>query len=273
MATFTYLGKQVYYTVDGQGPAMVLLNGIMMSTRSWEPFVPALSANNKLIRLDMLDQGHTDKVPDLAYTQMTQVDLIVALLDHLAIEKAHVVGISYGGEVAIQMAIAYPNRIDRLVLFNTTAYTTTWLAHIGHSWNAVGKTRDGEAYYKTTIPVIYSQQYYENRLDWMTARKQILVPIFSNPEFLDAIERLTNSAEQYDVRERLGEISAKTLIVAAEEDILTPKSDQMLLHRCITTSELISIPNCGHASMYEKPLLFTSLIVGFLTVTTVQYSF
>ncbi len=271
MATFTYLGKQVYYTVDGAGAPMVLLNGIMMSTRSWEPFVPALSANHQLIRVDLLDQGQTDKAADIPYTQMTQAELIIALLDHLELPKAHMVGISYGGEVAIQLAIAYPQRVDRLVLFNTTAYTTTWLAHIGHSWNAVGRMRDGAAYYKTTIPVIYSQQYYERRLDWMMARQAKLEPIFSNPVFLDAIERLTNSAEHYDERDRLDRITARTLIVAAEDDILTPKGDQALLHKYIHSSELISIPNCGHASMYEKPLLFTTLIVGFLTVAATDF--
>jgi len=103
------------------------------------------------------------------------------------------------------------------------------------------------------------------------ARQATLEPIFSNPVFLDAIERLTNSAEHYDERKRLDRITARTLIVAAEDDILTPKGDQALLHKYIHSSELISIPNCGHASMYEKPLLFTTLIVGFLTVTATDF--
>lgn len=263
MSYFKYLDKDVFYTVEGDGKPVLILNGIMMSTKSWEPFMKTLAGHNKVIRLDFLDQGQSDKMTD-SYSQMLQVDLIKALLEHLEVLKINIVGISYGGEVALQFAIKYPNLVERLLLFNTTAYTSPWLKDIGRGWIASGKTRNGKHYYQTTIPVIYSPHYYEKRLEWMKRREQVLLPIFSNPVFLDAMERLTLSAESFDVRDKLHMITAKTLIISAEEDYLTPVSNQEYLYKNILNSEWIKIPEAGHASMYEKPLIFTTLIIGFV---------
>lgn len=271
MAFFKYLDKNIYYDVVGSGKPILILNGIMMSTMSWEPFVQSLSDHNTLIRVDFLDQGQSDKMKE-QYSQSIQVELVKALLDHINIKKVNIVGISYGGEVAIGFAIAYQSYVERLLLFNTTAQTSDWLADIGQSWKAVGKTRDANAYYKTTIPIIYSAGYYQKRIEWMKAREQKLSTVFSNPVFLDAMDRLTTSAESYNEIKRVSLIKVPTLIVAAEDDSLTPKQDQETLHKLITTSELIHIPNCGHASMYEKPLMFVTLVLGFINAPVTEFN-
>lgn len=272
MSSFNHNGKPVFYTVDGVGKPILILNGIMMSTRSWTAFVHSLAEKNQFIRLDFFDQGQSAKLPGETYTQEIQVDLINALLKHLNLTKVNLVGISYGGEVAIQFAIKYPASVDRMVLFNTTAYTSPWLKDIGRGWIAAGKTRNGLAYYQTAIPVIYSPHYYESKLEWMKKREALLVPIFSNPEFLDAMERLTVSAESYDVRDKIGQVKAKTLVVTAEEDYLTPIDNQKYLYDHIAGSEWIKIPVSGHASMYERPLLFTTLVLGFINVADTEYA-
>ena len=90
----------------------------------------------------------------------------------------------------------------------------------------MGRTRDGEAYYNITIPYIYSPQFYTKRLQWMKNRKKILIPIFSNPDFLKAMERLTVSAETHDVVSCLPDIKVDTLIISSKEDYLTPVFEQ-----------------------------------------------
>ena len=271
MSSFNHLGKNIYYICEGEGKPILILNGIMMSTKSWQAFVPSLTAQNRLIRFDFLDQGQSDKLEGETYTQAIQVDLIKALLDHLGLAKVSIVGISYGGSVAIQFSIKYPDAVDRLMLFNAAAYTSPWLNDIGKGWIAAGKTRNGQAYYQTAIPVIYSPYYYESKIEWMRNREKVLIPIFSNPAFLDAMERLTKSAEHYDARKDLHKIKAKTLIVSAEEDYLTPMAEQTFLYEHISGSELIKIPVSGHASMYERPLLFTTLVLGFVNVKDTEY--
>ena len=271
MSYFEFKGRDVFYTIEGKGKPFILLNGIMMSTKSWEPFVNSFIENNMLIRVDFFDQGKTDKLVGELYNHDIQVDLVKALLDHIEHKKVSIVGISYGGEIALQFAIKYADLVDRLVLFNTAAYTKTWLRDIGRGWISSGRSRDGQSYYYTTIPIIYSPDFYQRNIDWMKNREQKLIPIFSDPNFLDAMERLTLSSESFDCREKLFEIKAKTLIISAEEDYLTPLDNQEYLYKNIKNSEWIKIPNSGHGSMYEKPLIFVSLILGFLNTKDIEF--
>ncbi|MBE0701102.1 MAG: alpha/beta hydrolase [Acholeplasmataceae bacterium] len=272
MANFIYQGKTIHYEVHGIGKPMLILNGIMMSTKSWEPFMATLSHQNQVIRLDFIDQGQSDKWTNGAYTQQIQVEIIHQLLNEINLDKISIVGISYGGEVALLFAGAYPKMVDRLVLFNTTSYTSPWLSEIGKQWNSIGKTRDGATYYRATIPVIYSPSFYEQRLDWMKKRETLLLPIFSNPVFLDAMERLTISAESFDARRILNQIDAPTLIVAADEDYLTPMANQKALFSQIKHAEMVILPGVGHASMYEKPLMFVTLVIGFINSLETTYN-
>lgn len=263
MSSFSFLNKTVYYDIKGEDTPLLLLNGIMMSSQSWEPFVDTLSSNFKLIRLDFFDQGQTDSF-ESSYDQDIQVELIKALLDHLNLYKVNIVGISYGGEVLLKFASKYQSYIDRLILFNSVSYTTQTLAKTGRIWNEFAKKRDSLNYYEQTIPVIYSKTFIDTHKEWMEKRKTYLINgPFSNEVFLDRMIRLTNSAENYDIRKHLESIHVPVLIVGAEEDYLTPLVHQRLLHKNLKTSKLVIIPGVGHASMYEVPELFTTLIIGF----------
>lgn len=162
--------------------------------------------------------------------------------------------------------------VDRLVLFNTAVYTTPWLRDIGRSWIKAGRHLDGEAYYFTTIPIIYSPYFYENNQEWFSNRKKLLVPLFSNELFINQMERLTISSESYNVLDELNKVTAHTLIVSSEEDYLTPIRDQELLARKIKNSHWVKIPNAGHASMYEQPMIFASLCLGFINIKDTLFS-
>lgn len=273
MSNFSFKGKNVFYLYEGDDskPKMMILNGIMMSTKSWTPFMKNWLEHFKVLRVDFLDQGQSDKMDD-NYTQDLQTELLNALLDELKIDSINLVGISYGGEVALLFACQYQARVDRLILFNSSAYTNPLLRDIGRSWIKAGQTRDGSLYYKTTIPIIYSATYYEKKIEWMNQREKILTPIFSNPVFLDGMERLTLSAESYDVRQYLDDFKVETLIVTAEEDFLTPKKEQEYLAKRLKHAHWMTIPGVGHASMYENPMLFTSLVTGFLLVKNSQFN-
>ena len=270
MALLKYKNYDIYYNVTGEGKPILVLNGIMMSTLSWEPLMPQFGASNKVIRLDMLDQGQSSKATS-EYTQDVQVEIIKALLDELKISKVNIVGISYGGEVALQFAVKYQSYIDRLVLSNTTAYTSPWIADIGKAWNIAAQSGNGESYYFTTIPVIYSPSFYEDKLNWMRNREKVLFPVFSNKVFTDAMIRLTNSANTHNVVDKLKTISVPTLVIGADQDYLTPFPQQELINREIVNSKLVKICSCGHASMYEQPLVFTSLVLGFINISEVDF--
>src|SRR5690554_2595670 len=134
MAYFDFQGKKIYYETHGEGKPLILLNGIMMSTKSWGIFVEAFSANNRLILLDFLDQGQSDKVYE-EYTQDLQVEVLYALIKELGYDKVNLLGISYGEEVALRFIANYEDKVERLVLFNTSHRTSPWLKDIGDAWN------------------------------------------------------------------------------------------------------------------------------------------
>ncbi len=268
MAYVAFEGRRVYYEEHGQGRPLLVLNGIMMSCRSWSEFVEPFSENNRLILLDFLDQGRSDRM-EAEYDQSIQAEVVKTLLDHLELKKACILGISYGGEVAQQFAVKYTEYVDRLILFNTTARTGPWLGDIGDGWNLAA--RDPDAYYLTTIPVIYSPRFYREQNGWMNRRREKLRPVFSDPEFIRAMVRLTNSARNYDVTKQLHRIKAPTLVVSCQQDYLTPLQEQELICSLIPDSRHVILPGSGHASMYEQPLLFAALTLGFCNCSRTRF--
>lgn len=267
MSELYFEGKKVYYEVHGQsGEPIVLLNGIMMSTASWKPFIDVMTVNNTLVLVDFFDQGQSARLTE-SYDHSIQVKLLDAVLEEVSgriwYEKFTLAGISYGGEIAIQYALAHPNRVRRLVLSNTCGRTSPWLKKIGDGWNEVAKTGSGYAYYLTTIPVIYSTEFFEKQADWMNNREAFLTEHFSRPEVLAALIRLTDSSVSYNVVDRLQEITCPTLIISSSEDALVPPTEQILLHERIPGSSYVTINGSGHCSMYEVPEAFASLVVGF----------
>jgi len=265
MSFLEYKGKKVYYETHGQGKPLILLNGIMMSTLSWNVFIDSFSKNNHLILVDFLDQGRSDKMEGTPYTQDEQVEVLKALFDELKIKKINIVGISYGGEVALEFAVKYQEYIEKLVLFNTTAKTSPWLKDIGIGWNQ--SVNDPLDYYCTTIPVIYSPQFYTEKSEWMNKRKKYLTEnVFNQKAFMDSMVRLTESAEEHNVIDKLSTIQVPTLIVCCENDYITPMAEQKQLNELIKGSELVCLPNTGHASMYERPVIFASLVLGYINL-------
>ena len=267
MAQVNFDGRTVYYKVCGtQGEPIVILNGIMMSTASWTPFIKEFSKNNIAIFVDFLDQGQSSR-ETAPYDHSLQVKALDEVLKVLPYDKVSIMGISYGGEIAIQYAVKYPQKVKRLVLANTAGRTSSWLRKIGDGWNEVAKTYNGYSYYLTTIPVIYSTEFFEQHADWMASREGTLTKYFDRKEVLDALIRLTDSSRDYDYTDRLCEINCPTLIISGSEDGLVPMTEQKLLHQKIKGSVYATINGCGHASMYENPQLFTALVLGFVNIS------
>ena len=271
MATFNFLNKNIHYQVEGSGEPLLLLNGIMMSMASWNNIIDPLKENFTVIRVDFFDQGLTDTY-ESSYTQALQVDLLKALLDHLNLDKVNVVGISYGGEVALKFSITHPNLVSKLIVFNAVSHTDKTLKELGHKWNEYALKKDSYNYYLETIPVIYSKTFKETNKEWMDNREKLLLEgPFSNEEFLNKMIRLTNSSENFDVRNKLDNLTMPVLIIGAEEDFLTPVSAQKELKDNIKNSHLVILPEVGHASIYENPVVFNALIIGFIKTNQFDY--
>lgn len=258
---FKYKDYDIYYEIHGEGEPILILNGIMMSTKSWTEFIEPFTRHNQLILVDFLGQGQSPREYKQFYHDL-QVDLVEALMEEIKLDSVNLFGISYGGEIALQYVLKYPHRVKKLFLSNTCPNTSYWLQEVGNAWNEAA--RDGLSYYLTTIPFIYSPKFFVENREWMENRKKILIPLFNDKSWIDSMKVLTNSSLGYDVRDRLGEIKCPTMILSCEFDFVTPTYQQRELHDKIKGSQLMFVPDSGHGIMYEKPSLFTAAVLGFM---------
>jgi len=255
-------GKKIYYEVYGEGEPLVILNGIMMSTGSWSGFVDVFSSKNKLVLVDFIDQGQSDKVEE-QYSQELHVEILNELFNKLNLGKIHLLGISYGGEVAQRFALKYEEQLLSLILANTTSYTNEILKDIGDGWIYAAKTYDGSVFFKTTMPYVYSPEFYERNIQWLKEREKSF-SVSLKAEWYEGFIRLVRSAEDLNITEEIHKIKISTLIIGAEYDATTPLRYQEEIQKNILDSKLIVIKGSGHASMYEKPYEFVTAVCGFI---------
>lgn len=257
MAKIKVNDKNIYYETHGEGKPIIILNGIMMSTLSWHLFLPNLK-DYQVVFMDFFDQGQSDRLESF-YTHQIQVQAVEALVEHLNLREITLVGISYGAEIALQYALNNQDMMKSLVIFNGASYTSPWLKDIGIGWQLAARTKNAELFYHITIPYIYSSKYYSDHAKYFEQRKSILLEVFT-PMFLEAMDRLIESSENYNIQKELKELRVRTIIVTGDCDYITPANEGKLLHQLIEDSEYIELKGSGHASMYEKQADFIQII-------------
>jgi pimeloyl-ACP methyl ester carboxylesterase len=223
-------------------------------------FLPNLN-EYQVILIDFLDQGQSSSIIK-EYHHDIQIECVEAVVCKLGLEKFFLTGISYGSEVALGYTLKYMHKVEKLVVFNSASHTTYWLSDIGAAWQGAARLYDPEHFYNVTIPYIYSPYFYNKNAEWMANRKELLKGVFTK-DFMDRMDRLIFSSESYDIRNRLSEIKVDTLVVACDQDYITPMAEGVRLSKGILNSELIILEQCGHASMYEKPEEFIEIIKDF----------
>lgn len=258
---FTFRGKSIYYEIHGEGAPLLLLNGIMMTTASWVPFVPAFTKGGmRLILTDLMDQGKSGAYTE-GYHIADQAQMIAALLDHLGHEQCAIMGTSYGGAVALSFATQYPNRVSRLMLAATRCYTDPLFKDMCESW--LHACHSPQALYTATMPLFYGASFQEAANDWLLSRRKLLEKTaFSSPDFLARFKRLVESILVFDLRDTLDQVTAPTLVLAPEEDLVMMPWEQKRIAQGIKGAHLVTLHKTGHVMFLEKPDLFIPLMMG-----------
>ncbi|HDJ29526.1 MAG TPA: alpha/beta hydrolase [Candidatus Acetothermia bacterium] len=255
---------RIYYEVHGEGAPILFLNGIMMNTISWAYLVPVISQQFQLILMDFRDQGRSSRM-SAEYSLDIHVGDVLALLDELGLPKVHLLGLSYGGQVALKFTLAHQDRLHTLILPNTNNYITNHLSEIGKAWEVAAALNDGEKFFKLAIPFIYSRSFYARALDQLHARQEMFKEMLTK-EWFEAFIRLSHSTNNFRVSpEELERITVPTLLIGAEDDIITPVELMRAMHEKIKGSEFVVIPEAGHGAFLEKADEFLTLILGFVT--------
>jgi pimeloyl-ACP methyl ester carboxylesterase len=255
-------GMKINYEVYGQGEPVLFLGGIMMNTASWAAFVPVLSQRFKLILMDFRDQGQSSKMKS-EYSISLHVGDVLKLLDSLSIPKVHLMGVSYGGDVALLFALAHQERLKTLMLPNTTNVIPNHLKVIGKSWEVAAELNDGEKFFQLSTPVIYSGPFYDKYMELLMQRQAMFKALLTK-DWFEGFIRLSRSIQDYNVTpDQLKTIKVPTLLIGADKDIITPIELQNILRDNIDNSEFIIIKDAGHGAFLEKMSEFMTIIMGF----------
>jgi pimeloyl-ACP methyl ester carboxylesterase len=227
----------VVSTDAGDGPSVILLHGLAGSGRWWARNVPALARSFRVVALDLPGFGATHR--DARFVLAQVPGQVLAAMDGLGIDRAHIVGHSMGGLVAGGLAADHPDRVDRLVLVDA-GFVSLDPSVVGRVSGVVGAVR-------WTSPTIYP----------VVVRDAIR----SGPVRL---ARTTLQLLEADWSARLPRIAAPTLIIWGEHDtICRPRIGREMAAR-IPGARLVVIPGAAHSPMWERTAAFDREILDFL---------
>lgn len=261
MPTLPANGINLYYELHGpeDGDVLVLNNGILMTAaNSWGFQTPVLARRYRVLLYDCRGQGQSDH-PDGPYSMEQHAGDLASLLDALSIERAHILGISYGGEVAQAFALQHPGRVRSLILADTVSEVGPELCYTVEGWLASARAADPEAFFAVTVPSNFSAAY-------IAAHDRVLAGARARYKLLDypAVVRLCEAFLAVNFTARLTEIKAPACVLVGEQDRLKGLPYAQILHRGIQGSELHVLRGAGHASCWEAPAEFNTVVLGFL---------
>jgi 3-oxoadipate enol-lactonase len=246
-------GIRINYDEAGSGENLILIHGLGFTRRSWSLQLPAFSKRYRTIAPDCRGHGDSDKPAEQHGVRDMSEDLY-GLMNALGLDRAHILGISMGGQVAQQFALDHATKVIKLVLCDTRsrpnpAFTDRLLQQIA--------TLEPEALARTVLQDEMTYPISD------AALKINLEDIIRNPK--DAYIRDVRAALDWDVTERLGEIRLPTLIVAGEKDSLLEECKS--LNEKIRASKLVIIRRSGHLTCLENPGEFNKAVLDFLMNT------
>jgi pimeloyl-ACP methyl ester carboxylesterase len=252
------------HRLDGQGETLLLLNGGFMTIASWAPIATPLAARFRVLRCDFRGQLRSPGPPHSSLAAHA-ADL-VHLLDDLEIGRAHVVGTSFGAEVALVLAAHHPDRVASLVAAAATDVTPPALRFgggaVGRELRRAAAGGSREELLDEMQAAFYSPAYvaaHREELDLRGAQVALLPDWW----FASGAELLA-SVEDLDLRGCLGGITCPVLVLAAGEDRVMPLERVRALADAIPSARLEVVAGSGHALVVEQPERFVRSCLDFV---------
>lgn len=250
----TVFGRTIRYYDIGRGSPLVLLHGIGGDADDWAFCLQPLSSSHRIIALDMLGFGRSDK-PFIAYCIEFWVEVLERFLRNLDLRRATLIGNSLGGWIAAAFALQRPDAVDKLVLVDAAG---VW-----------GNT--------TELPIdlqISSRRHMRQVLEFLFYDKSLATDALVDLAYEQHLERgdghtiyraletLRRGSEFLD--KKISALTTPTLIVWGEQDALIPIETGRGMQKLIPGSSLEVIPQCGHVPQLEKPAELVRCVLGFV---------
>jgi pimeloyl-ACP methyl ester carboxylesterase len=261
LALQTSAETQFYFEEHGVGEPLVLISGYAANHAFWTPLLGKLAQQYRVIIFDNPGMGDTfDKGGPLTIRDMAH--RIATFLSDIDVERAHVVGHSMGGSLAICLAALHPKRVKKLVLLNSYHRLRALSRHVLTNLLNL-RLADVKLFtlLNAMIPWFFSNESIQEG-----KRPAELVDFFVKNQNLQSISnqsRQLDAAMAFNAEDWLAEITAETLILAGDADLLAPVEDAEVLHDGIRHSTLKTLP-AAHNMPQEIPKEIASELLGFL---------
>ncbi len=247
-------GISINFEVSGKGPALLLITGFGSNLSSWAFQVRAFGRHFRVIRFDNRGIGKSDK-PQGPYSIQAMAEDAIGLLDHLGIEKAHIVGHSMGGAIAQEVAINHPERVSRLVLCATFARRDEL-----HRVDSDSRDSGGSAVevLRDIVPLAFNRRILKRLIVFFSK----VIPLHVSDT---GIEGQRDATYAHDAMTRLRLIQAPTLVMVGTGDRLIRPSSSEIIAKRIPNARLLTVEGGSHVLNIERRREFNSAVLSFLT--------
>jgi 3-oxoadipate enol-lactonase len=258
MPTLQIHSLNLHYLAEGTGQPVFLLHGLGSSSNDWLFQMPEFTRHFRVIAPDFRGHGQSSLITSPITISTLAAD-IAALMDALQLSIAHIVGLSLGGMVAQQLAIDFPQRVDRLVLANTFAHL--WPTRLPEYYTLLRRAIVSMLLpMHVTASVVASDLF--PRPDQAELRQAVTERVGDNE--LRSYRSFIKAIRTFDTRRQLQRIQAPTLILTGERDNVVPRGCQRQLVEGIPHAQWQLVADSGHATPIDQPAEFNRLVLNFL---------
>ncbi len=260
--TETLVAHQVTGRADA--PPVLLLNGGLMTYAAWEPLAAGLRDRYRVVAFDFRGQWLSPGAPPA--TLDGHVEDVRALLDHLGIEHAHLVGTSFGAIVGLLLAARAPERVRSVTAVTATERVTPEM------WRAAGPLReacrqaaaggDGGLFFDHVAAATFSPAYRAAQAGVLAERRRQVAAM--PPAWFDGVLGLLGALEGLDLTPVLPGLRCPALVVGAELDATFPVEHSRALAAHIPGARLAIVPGCGHGLVVEAADRLSAIVQAFL---------
>lgn len=252
------------YLEQGEGFPVIFIHGSgpgVSAYANWRLVLPMIAEVAHCYAPDMIGFGYSDKPTDIKYGMDLWTQQIVDFMDALNIEQADLVGNSFGGSLALSMAIKHPDRLRKLVMMGPMGVEFELTAGLDQAW---GYEPSPEAMYDLLRTFCYDKSYASEELAKVRYSASV------EEGFQEAFSSMFPAPRQNGVDdlsftdEEIKKVSKKTLIVHGREDQVIPVENAYRLINLIDDAELHIFGHCGHWTQIEKSIEFGNLLKNFL---------
>jgi 3-oxoadipate enol-lactonase len=255
-------GANINYVEVGNPDRMsvTFLHGFPFSLEMWNNQLEAVGQHHRAIAYDIRGHGQSD-ILDGQYTIEGHVDDLIALLDHLGVDRTVIVGLSMGGYIALRALQRNPERFSAAVLCDTRAEADANDGKLKRFETIRAVKEHGSAHFaESFVKAVFSPQTFERSPETVATIEKTI----ARTPPLSIAGTLLALASRMDTSLILEQISMPMLLMVGEQDLVTPPSASRTIHERVKGSQLVVIPDAAHMSNLENPRHFNTHLLSFL---------